>query len=103
MMVRERIARWLAKSLTTVLVASALLASAYVGAYFWQLQTPRIYIGGSHSGTYLRLAFYRANSRSISRFFRPANWVDRHVRPGYWCPPVSAEDANNWDIAADVD
>jgi hypothetical protein len=64
----------------TILATLVLLLGVYVGAY---LSLSQPYTCGINSMT-IRVQHYQWESPGVAALFRPANWIDRRLRPGYW-------------------
>ena len=65
-------------------VGIVLLLGGYVLSYTALLDPGEFGEGGAWSMPYCRVPAYRAGGDFAAAAFRPAVWVDRQVRPGYW-------------------
>ena len=65
----------------TVVVVVVLPLAAYIGAYAWSVEA----VTGLWAKVEMRPTYTRlGNSQAWHKFFWPAHWVDRRVRPRFW-------------------
>jgi hypothetical protein len=77
----NRPSRW---HLRRIVVGIVLLVVAYVISYAALLDPAEWGYGGLHRMIVGRDPAYRAGGEFADTAFRPALWVDQHVRPDYW-------------------
>ena len=74
--------------LITVAALLTALLMAYVGAYFVMLRSKVYYSAGVDAATGINRHFiapeYRLFEPTSAVFFRPAHFLDRHIRSEYW-------------------
>ena len=84
-----------------IMVAALLTAllMAYVGAYFVMLRSKVYYSAGVDAATGINRHFiapeYRLFEPTAAIFFRPAHFLDRHLRSEYW-DTVEKTDGTEW-------
>lgn len=72
------------KQIATLTVAVMIFVVFYATAYRILLRPGTIEIGGSYHSVGFRIESYRWDNGFLRAIFRPANWLDRKLRPSYW-------------------